>query len=61
VAALAKLQRPARDRVKIDARDAFHLARPLRPDEVVPVRIPTQAEEAARGIWSVPARPPGRI
>jgi transposase len=41
--------RPAGDRVKT-ARDAFHLARLLRLHEVVPVRIPTQAEEAGRDL-----------
>lgn len=50
VAASSKLHRPAGDRVKTDARDAMHLARLLRLDEVVPVRIPTQAEEAARDL-----------
>jgi transposase len=50
VAASSKLQRPAGDRVKTDSRDALHLARLLRLDEVVPVRIPTPAEEAARDL-----------
>jgi transposase len=50
VAASSKLHRPAGDRVKTDARDALHLARLLRLDEVVPVRIPTPAEEAARDL-----------
>ncbi len=50
VAASSKLQRPAGDRVKTDARDAMHLARLLRLDEVVPVRMPTPAEEAARDL-----------
>jgi transposase len=50
VAASSKLHRPAGDRVKTDARDALHLARLLRLDEVVSVRIPTQAEEAARDL-----------
>jgi transposase len=50
VAASSKLNRAAGDRVKTDARDALHLARLLRLDEVVPVRIPTQAEEAARDL-----------
>jgi len=49
VAASSKLQRPAGDRVKTDARDALHLARLLRLDEVVSVRVPTQAQEAAGG------------
>jgi transposase len=50
VAASSKLQRPAGDRVKTDARDALHLARLLRLDEVKPVRVPTTAEEAARDL-----------
>jgi transposase len=50
VAASSKLQRPAGDRVKTDARDALHLARLLRLDEVTPVRIPSAGEEAARDL-----------
>jgi transposase len=50
VAASSKLQRPAGDRVKTDARDALHLARLLRLGAVVAVRIPTLAEEAARDL-----------
>ena len=50
VAASSKLERPAGDRVKTDARDALHLARLLRLDEVVAVRVPTLAEEAARDL-----------
>jgi transposase len=50
VAASSKLHRPAGDRVKTDARDALHLARLLRLDEIVSVRIPTPAEEAARDL-----------
>jgi transposase len=38
VAASSRLQRPGGDRVKTDARDAMHLARLLRLDEVVSVR-----------------------
>jgi transposase len=48
VAAPSKLQRPAGDRVKTDARDAVHLARLLRLDEVTAVTVPTVAAEAAR-------------
>src|SRR6185312_7084728 len=48
--ASSKLLRPAGDRVKTDARDALNLARLLRLDEVVPVRIPSAAEEAARDL-----------
>jgi transposase len=47
VAASSKLQRPAGDRVKTDSRDALHLARLLRLDEIVPVRVPTETEEPA--------------
>ena len=50
VAASSKLHRPPGDRVKTDARDALHLARLLRLDEVTPVRIPAAAEEAARDL-----------
>ncbi|MGV9869241.1 IS110 family transposase [Rhodococcus koreensis] len=50
VAASSKLHRPAGDRIKTDARDALHLARLLRLDEVVSVRVPTQAEESARDL-----------
>ncbi len=50
VAASSKLQRPAGDRVKTDARDALHLARLLRMDEVVAVRVPNPGEEAARDL-----------
>jgi transposase len=50
VAASSKLHRPAGDRVKTDARDAMHLARLLRLDEVTAVRIPAAAEEAARDL-----------
>ncbi len=50
VAASSKLQRLAGDRVKTDARDAMHLAKLLRLDELTPVRIPPAAEEAARDL-----------
>lgn len=50
VVAPSKLQRPAGDRVKTDAKDAMHLARLLRLDEIVSVRVPTAAEEAARDL-----------
>jgi transposase len=50
VAASSKLHRPAGERVKTDTRDALHLARLLRLDEVVSVRIPSPAEEAARDL-----------
>ena len=48
VAAPSKLQRPSGDRVKTDARDAVHLSRLLRLDEVTAVTVPTVAAEAAR-------------
>jgi transposase len=50
VAAPSKLQKPSGDRVKTDARDAVHLARLLRLDEITPVSIPTMAQEAARDL-----------
>lgn len=48
VAAPSKLQRPSGDRVKTDARDAMHLARLLRLEEVTSVTVPSVAQEAAR-------------
>jgi transposase len=50
VAAPSKLQRPCGDRVKTDARDAVHLARLLRLDEITPVAVPTVEQEAARDL-----------
>jgi transposase len=50
VAAPSKLQRPTGDRVKTDTRDAEHLARLLRMDQIVPVRVPSDVEEAARDL-----------
>ncbi|GAA2468470.1 IS110 family transposase [Terrabacter carboxydivorans] len=50
VAAPSKLQRPVGVRVKTDARDAVHLARLLRLDEVTAVTVPTVAAEAARDL-----------
>src|SRR3954451_12797532 len=50
VAAPSKLQRPPGDRVKTDARDAAHLARLLRLDQVSAVSVPTVAQEAARDV-----------
>ena len=50
VAAPSKLQRPVGDRVKTDARDAVHLARLLRLDEVTAVTVPTATVEAARDV-----------
>ncbi len=50
VVAPSKLQRPAGDRVKTDAKDALHLARLVRLDEITPVAIPTVDQEAARDL-----------
>jgi transposase len=50
VAAPSKLQRPTGDRVKTDARDAFHLARLLKLDEIVAVHVPSVEEETARDL-----------
>ena len=50
VAAPSKLQKPAGERVKTDAKDAVHLARLLRLDEVTAVAIPTVDQEAARDL-----------
>ncbi len=50
VVAPSKLQRPAGDRVKTDAKDAVHLARLLRLDEITSVAIPTVDQEAARDL-----------
>src|SRR4051812_26196502 len=50
VAAPSKLQRPTGDRVKTDARDALHLARLLRMDQIVEVRVPSVEQEAARDL-----------
>ncbi len=50
VLAPSKLQKPAGDRVKTDAKDAVHLARLLRIDEYTPVAIPTIDQEAARDL-----------
>lgn len=48
VVAPSKLQRPAGDRV--DARDALHLARLLRLNEIVEVTVPSVEQEAARDL-----------
>jgi transposase len=50
VVAPSKLHRPPADRIKTDARDALLLARLLRMDEIVEVRVPTIEEEAARDL-----------
>ena len=59
VAAPSKILRPAGDRVKTDARDAMLLARLLRMDELVPVRVPTVTQESARDL--VRARDDARV
>jgi transposase len=50
VVAPSKVERPAGDKVKTDRRDAERLARLLRIGEVPGVRVPTEAEEAARDL-----------
>src|SRR5665647_2736881 len=50
VAAPSKIQRPAGDRVKTDARDAMLLARLLRMDEIVAVAVPSVEQEDARDL-----------
>jgi transposase len=50
VVAPSKLERPPGDRVKTDRRDAERLARLLRIGELPSVRVPTEAEEAARDL-----------
>jgi transposase len=50
VAAPSKLQKPSGDRVKTDAKDAVHLARLLRLDEITAVAVPTVAQESARDL-----------
>lgn len=50
VAAPSKLQKPSGDRGKTDARDAIHLARLLRLDEITAVAVPSIDQEAARDL-----------
>jgi transposase len=50
VAAPSKLQRPAGDRVKTDARDAAHLAKLLRLGEITAVTVPDREIEAVRDL-----------
>jgi transposase len=50
VVAPSKLQKPCGDRVKTDARDALHLSRLLRLDEIAAVSIPSVDQEAARDL-----------
>jgi len=47
---LSKLQLPAGDRVKTDSRDAFDLARLLKPDEITAITVPSVEEETARDL-----------
>ncbi|MDF1522177.1 MAG: transposase [Trueperaceae bacterium] len=50
VLAPSKLQRPFGERVKTDARDALHIAKLLRLDEIVAVTIPSESQKAARDL-----------
>ena len=50
VVAPSKLERPPGDKVKTDRRDAERLARLLRIGELPAVRVPSEAEEAARDL-----------
>jgi len=50
VAAPSKLNRPAGDRVKTDAKDALLLAQLLQLGQIVAVRVPSITEEAARDL-----------
>lgn len=59
VAAPSKLLRPSGDKVKTDARDALLLARLIKVDELVAVRVPTLVEESARDL--VRAREDARV
>ena len=59
VAAPSKLQRPAGDRVKTDARDAAHLARLLRLGEITAVTVP-EREMRRSAIWCGPVKMPRR-
>jgi transposase len=49
-AAPSKLQRPAGDRIKTDARDALHLAKLLHLGEIVEVAVPSIAQESSRDL-----------
>lgn len=55
----SKLIGPVSDKVNTDARDALLLARLLKLDELVPVRVPTTSEESARDL--VRARDDARV
>src|SRR3954465_2482936 len=56
VVAPSLIPRAPGDRVKTDRRDARRLARLHRAGELVAIRIPTQTEEAGRGLCRAPAR-----
>jgi transposase len=51
VVAPSKLKRPPGDWVKTDRRDAERLARLLRIGELPAIRVPSEAEEAARDLF----------
>jgi transposase len=59
VAAPSRILRASGERVKTDRRDALKLARLLRLEELVAVRVPTPTEEAARDL--VRAREDARV
>ena len=61
VAAPSKIQRPSGDRVKTDARDALHLSKLLRLDEIVPVTVPSVQQETARDLVRARERMPVAI
>src|SRR3954462_14859569 len=50
VAAPGKIERPAQDRIKTDARDAERVLRLLMIDALHPVRVPSVEEEALRDL-----------
>ncbi len=50
VVAPSKLQKPAGDRVKTDAKDALLLAQLLQVGQITAVRVPSVTEEAARDL-----------
>lgn len=50
VLAPSKLQRPVGDRVKTDTRDALHIAKLIKLDEIVAITIPSETQEAARDL-----------
>ena len=54
MAAPSKLQRPAGDRVKTDARDAAHLARLLHLGQIVEVTIPSRGPGSGPGSGAGP-------